>query len=128
MPKPYSQDLRDRVIDAVERGGMSCRAAARRYEISESAAIKWLERYRREGSRAPVGHGGHRPSALAPHRTFLEAARADKPDGTLQDLCNRLWSERGVKADTSMMSRFLRRIGVTLKKRLSSRASRIVRT
>jgi hypothetical protein len=37
MPKPYSQDLRDRVIDAVERGGMSCRAAARRYEISESA-------------------------------------------------------------------------------------------
>ena len=58
MPKPYSQDLRDRVIDAVERGGMSCRAAARRYEISESVAIKWLERYRREGSRAPVGHGG----------------------------------------------------------------------
>ena len=36
MPKPYSQDLRDRVIDAVERGEMSRRAAARRYEISES--------------------------------------------------------------------------------------------
>ena len=35
MPKPYSQDLRDRVIDAVERGEMSRRAAARRYEISE---------------------------------------------------------------------------------------------
>ena len=33
MPKPYSQDLRDRVIDAVERGEMSRRAAARRYEI-----------------------------------------------------------------------------------------------
>ena len=128
MPKPYSQDLRDRVIDAVERGGMSCRAAARRYEISESVAIKWLERYRREGSREPVGHGGHRPSALAPHRTFLETARADKPDGTLQDLCNRLWSERGVKADTSMMSRFLRRIGVTLKKRRSSRVNGTVRT
>ena len=42
MPKPYSQDLRDRVIDAVERGEMSRRAAARRYEISESVAIKWL--------------------------------------------------------------------------------------
>ena len=128
MPKPYSQDLRDRVIDAVERGGMSCRAAARRYEISESVAIKWLERYRREGSREPVGHGGHRPSALMPHRAFVEAARADKPDGTLQDLCNRLWSERSVKADTSMMSRFLRRIGVTLKKRRSLRVNRTVRT
>ena len=34
MPKPYSQDLRDRVIDAVERGEMSRRAAARRYAIS----------------------------------------------------------------------------------------------
>ena len=44
MPKPYSQDLRDRVIDAVERGEMSRRAAARRYAISESVAIKWLER------------------------------------------------------------------------------------
>ena len=38
MPKPYSQDLRDRVIDAVERGEMSRRAAARRYAISESVA------------------------------------------------------------------------------------------
>jgi transposase len=44
MAKPYSQDLRDRVIDAVEREEMSRRAAARRYEISESVAIKWLER------------------------------------------------------------------------------------
>ena len=54
MPKPYSQDLRDRVIDAVERGKMSRRAAARRYEISESVAIKWLERVERKGSREPV--------------------------------------------------------------------------
>ena len=54
MPKAYSQDLRDRVIDAVERDGTSCRAAARRYEISESVAVKWLERYWRDGSRAPV--------------------------------------------------------------------------
>ena len=42
MAKPYSQDLRDRVIDAVERGKMSHRAAGRRYGISESVAIKWL--------------------------------------------------------------------------------------
>jgi transposase len=60
MPKPYSQDLRDRVIDAAERGGMSRRAAARRYEISESVAIKWLERVERDGSRKPVGHLGRR--------------------------------------------------------------------
>src|ERR1700723_3677593 len=123
MPKPYSQDLRDRVIDAVERGEMSRRAAARRYAISES-----VERVERDGSREPVGHGGHRASKLMPHRDFLQAARTEKTDVTLQALCDRLSAERGVKADTSMMSRFFRKIGVTFKKRPSSRASRIVRT
>ena len=128
MAKPYSQDLRNRVIDAVERGEMSRRAAARRYEISDSVAIKWLQRVERDGSREPVGHGGHRASKLMPHRDFLEAARAEKSDVTLQALCDRLSAERGVKADTSMMSRFFRRIGVTVKKRPLSRASRIART
>jgi putative transposase len=47
MAKPYSQDLRDRVIEAVERGKLSRRAAARHYEVSESVAIKWLERLER---------------------------------------------------------------------------------
>ena len=59
MAKPYSQDLRDRVIEAVERGKLSRRAAARHYEVSESVAIKWLKRLERHGSREPVGHGGH---------------------------------------------------------------------
>ena len=90
MPKPYSQDLRDRVIDAVKKGEMSRRAAARRYEISKSVAIKWLERVERHGSREPVGHGGHRASKLMPHLDFLEAARSEKSDITLQALCDRL--------------------------------------
>jgi transposase len=128
MAKPYSQDLRERVIDAVERGKMSRRAAARHYAISESVAVKWLERLERHGSREPVGHGGHRASKLMPHRDFLEAARVEKSDVTLQALCDRLLAERGVKADTSMMSRFFRRIGVTLKKRPLLHGSRIART
>jgi transposase len=69
-----------------------------------------------------------RASKLMPHREFLEAARAEKSDVTLQALCNRLSAKRGVKADTSMMSRFFRKIGVTFKKRRSSRASRIAAT
>jgi transposase len=128
MAKPYSQDLRDRVIDAVKRGEMSRRTAARRYEIGESAAIKWLERVERDGSREPVEHGGHRASKLMPHRDFLEAVRVEKSDVTLQALRDRLSAERGVKADTSMMSRFFRRIGVTVKKRPLSHVSRIART
>jgi transposase len=95
MAKPYSQDLRDRVIDAVKRGEMSRRAAARRYEISESVAIKWLERIERYGSREPAGHGGHRASRLWRTGTFFKAARAEKSDVTLQVLCDRLSAERG---------------------------------
>ena len=128
MASAYSQDLRDRVIDAVEREGMSRRAAARRFGVSESSAIKWLQRLREHGSRAPAGTGGHRPSALKPHKAFLEAVRAEKPDITLEALGRRLLAERGVRADTSMLSRFFRREGITLKKRPSSRASRTVRT
>lgn len=53
MPKPYSSELRDRVIDAVERDGMSCvqrRAATR----SATERVKRLERHHRGGSREPV--------------------------------------------------------------------------
>jgi transposase len=44
MTAVYLQDLRNRVIDAVEKEGMSRRAAARRFGVSDSAAIKWLQR------------------------------------------------------------------------------------
>ncbi len=60
-----------------------------------------------------------------PHRAFLEAREPRNPTATLQALCDRLLAERGVKADTSMMSRFFRRIGVTFKKRRSWRVNRI---
>lgn len=127
MGRAYSQDLRDRVIEAVESDGMSRRAAARRFGVSDSSAIKWLQRYRRTGQRSPVGTGGHRRSVLAPHRDFLAAVRTEQPDITLAALCRRLAAERGVKADTGMMSRFFRREGITVKKRRSPPASAIAR-
>jgi transposase len=128
MAGAYSQDLRDRVIDAVVHGGMSRRAAGERFGVSESVAIKWVERFERTGLRTPGKMGGHRRLKLEPHREFLDACHAEKPDATLQWLCDRLLSQRGVKADTSLMSRFLRRIGLTPKKRRSWRASRTART
>ncbi|PBB42124.1 hypothetical protein CK222_20170 [Mesorhizobium sp. WSM3866] len=60
MTAGYSQDLRDRVIDAVMKEGMSRRAAARRFGVSESAAIKWVQRAERTGSRRAMATGGRR--------------------------------------------------------------------
>ncbi|WP_158814555.1 hypothetical protein [Methylocapsa sp. S129] len=84
--------------------------------MSESAAIKWLERWERMGSRTTAKMGGYLRPKLEPHQDFLASLRSETAGIALQALCDRLLIERGVKADTSMMSRFFRRIGVTFKK------------
>ena len=86
MASAYSQDLRDRVIDAVIRGEMSRRAAAARFGVSESSAIKWVQRFERSGSRAARRMGGYLRPKLEPHREFLEALRGEKSDITLSRL------------------------------------------
>jgi transposase len=128
MAGAYSRDLRDREINAVVLEGMSRRTAAARFGVSESCAIKWVERFERSGSRTAAKMGGYERERLEPRRAFLEGLRAEKSDITQQALCDRLLAERGVSADASLMSRDLRRLGVTLKKRRSSRASRTART
>jgi transposase len=117
MPRAYSQDLRDRVIDAVLRGGESRRSASRRFGVSEASAIKWLQRYEREGDRRCAGTGGHRPSKVKPERDWLLATIAAEPDITLMALSVRLQAERGVRADTSMLSRFFIGEGISFKKK-----------
>ena len=117
MARAYSQDLRDRVIDAVEREGLSRRAAARRFGVSAAAAIKWLQRFHRTGARGSAGTGGHRPSKVQPHRAWVLAVVAAQPDITLAALAARLWTERGVRADTSMLSRFFQGEGISFKKK-----------
>ena len=124
MASSYSQDLRDRVIEAVEKEGMSRRAAALRFGVSESSAIKWVRRLHLTGSRSTAGTGGHRPSKLKPHIAFIKGVLAERPDLTLEAICKRLLAERAVKADTSMLSRFFRREGLTFKKRRWSRVSK----
>jgi len=116
MPRAYSQDLRDRVIDAVMNGGESRRSAARRFHVSEASAIKWLQRLERAGDRRCAGTGGHRPSKVKPERDWLMVALAAKPDITLAALARQLRDERGVVVDTSMLSRFFIEEGISFKK------------
>lgn len=117
MPKAYSQDLRERVIKAVTEEQMSRRAAAERYGVSESSAIKWLQGYEREGRLHPRGTGGHRPSKTKPERKWLLEVIAADPGITLEALSVRFFSERGVTADTSMLSRFFQSENISFKKK-----------
>jgi transposase len=94
MAKPLDIDLRARIVAAVE-GGMSCRAAAARFNVSESAAIKLMRRYRATGSIDPGQMGGHKPLKLAAWRDWLMQRLAEKPDVTTRELADEL-IEHGV--------------------------------
>jgi transposase len=65
MARPYSLDLRERVVGSVERGGLSRRQAAVRFGVAASTVTKWLQRVRRSGSVSPGKMGGHRPTKLS---------------------------------------------------------------
>lgn len=121
MPRAYSSDLRERVILVVESGEESCRSAARRFGVSASSAIKWVQRLHRVGDRHSAGTGGHRPSKVKAERTWLLAVIAEQADITLAALSVRLWEERGVRADTGMLSRFFRAEGISFKKNRTAR-------
>lgn len=115
MGKPLSMDLRERVIEAID-GGMSRRAAAARYGIAPSTAIRWDTERRTTGSFAPKRQGGDmRSQKIEAHAGTIRSTLAQTPDITLAELCQHL-SEQGVAASTSSLWRFFRRHGITRKK------------
>src|SRR4051794_35307851 len=116
MARSYSQDLRDRVIEATE-SGTSARKAAARFEVAASTAIKWLERLRDSGERSARRQGRRPGSKLDAHRDFLLAAVEAEPDSTLGELQRRLVEERGVRAGIGTIWTFLDRYDLTFKKK-----------
>src|SRR4051812_43199714 len=73
VPAPYWQDLGQRVIGFMALGG-SARAAAMRFDVSVSSAIRWAQRWRAEGHARPRAMGGDRRSRLGEHRARGAAA------------------------------------------------------
>lgn len=116
MGKPYSIDLRERVQTEVE-SGQSRRAAARRYNVSPSFAVKLVNRVSRTGSAAPARQG--RPPGggkLAPYLQALLEWVAALPDITMLELSAKLKSEKGVTAHPASLSRVLLKAGLSFKK------------
>ena len=85
MGRPLSEDLRERIVAAVEAGA-SRREAAERFSVSASCAVKLLQRWRRTGSVAPGQIGGQKRHALAEHDGAVRALVAAAPDATLAEL------------------------------------------
>ena len=116
MTAPLSADLRARLVRAVE-GGSSARAAARRFEVSPSAAVKLVRRVRATGSTAPAKVGGHRRPLLAGHEDLLRQLTAAKPGITLAELRAALAGRGIVAGSLTTIWSSLRRLGLSHKKR-----------
>ena len=115
MPKSYSGDLRERVIEAVEIEGASRHEAAERFDISVSSAVKWLQRWNESRSAAPKPRGGS-VSSLETHAEWILALVAERPDLTLKETLVELLKRR-IRTSKSALSRFLIRHDITLKKK-----------
>ena len=123
MARAYSQDLRDRVIDAA-LAGMAARQAAVRFGVGIATAIVWVRRARESGERKARRQGQPRRSKLDPHGGFLLDLIEAKDDITLVEMQERLRAEWGVRASVGTIWTFLDRCNMTVKKRPPMRPSR----
>ncbi len=116
MGKPYSIDLRERVVAAVKSGGMSCNRAAKHFGIGVSTAINWVNRMRDTGSVKPGQMGGHKPRAISgEHRLWL-LDRIKEGDFTLRGLVDEL-AARGLKVDYRSVWEFVHAEKLSFKKK-----------
>ena len=122
MARPYSQDLRDRVVGSVV-SGRSCRATAALFEVSVASVVKWTQRWRATGSAAAKQMGGWRQLLLTREREWLLARLAEKPDLTLRTVVAEL-AERGTPASYGAVWRFFKCEGITFKKKPARQRAR----
>ena len=115
MARPYSSDLRERVVGSVALG-RSCRATAALFGVSVASVVKWSQRFRATGSAAAYRMGGHRPRSLRGEREWLLGRLAAKPDLTLRALVSEL-AERGIATSYGAVWRFFAREGISFKKK-----------
>ena len=113
MHGPYPGELRVRVIRFVE-GGASRREAADQFEVSVSSAIRWVQRFRDDGTSEPMPRGGS-TSALEKYSERILALIREQPDLTLDEMALAL-RKRRIPASRSALSRFFARHGITVKK------------
>src|SRR3954453_14687768 len=118
---PYSQDLRQRIVDTIRRGDATIRQVADRFLVSFSFVTRLLHLYRSTGSVEPKPHGGGNPAVLTPED--LERLRAlirERPDATLEECRTHL----GASCSLMTLSRALRRLGLPRKKKVPRAADR----
>jgi transposase len=125
MPRPYSLDLRERVL-AARAAGRSVTEIVTTFQVSRRTVNRWQHRHDDETiGLAPTPLPGRQPLlAVADDPALIAMVTAD-PDATLQDYCDRWTAQHGQRVSVPTMWRRLRQLGLTRKKRPLSPASRM---
>jgi len=113
MAKPYSRDLRMRVVEAVE-GGASRREVAELFGISPSVVVIWMQRWTQTGSVEAKPSGGS-TSPLDEHAEYLLGLTVEQPDMTLNEIVAAM-SNAGIEGSRTAVWRFYERHGISFKK------------
>lgn len=124
MAAPYSVDLRQKILLALEEGGKSQREVAELFHVSLTFVETLLRRMRAGDGIAPKPHAGGQPSRLdGAARERLRAWLAEQPDLTLAELAERLRHECGIPTCLSHLCRILQKLKLPRKKRCSTRVN-----
>ena len=115
MGKPYSDDLRDRVVAAMA-AGRSCRDVGQAFKVAPSTAGNWYRRYQRTMSYSAQRMGGDRRSKLTDQAEWLADRLAEACELTLGEVRDEL-AKRGIEVSYTSVWRMVRRLGLRHKKK-----------
>ena len=118
--KAYSQDLRERVVRAIDQG-KSQHEVARFFEVSLSTIKRYLRLRREQGHLRPKKIPGRPPTKGASLRAHLLAQLEAFPDATLQEHCEMWEAQGGIQVSLATMGRAIQRLGWTRKKNTRSK-------
>ncbi len=118
--QPYSIDFRQKIIEVYEQEKISIRKIAQRFRVAKSFVQKLLKQYQQTGDIKPKHQGGNSPpkvqgAALVTLTEIIE----NNNDATLEELCELLKDQTGIKVSRATMGRISQKLDYTFKKKLS---------
>lgn len=121
--KPYSQDLREKIIRALQAQQATQEEIAARFSVSPSFVVKLWRRWRSTGSCAALPHAGGRQRDLQAAEVTIRRALERQPDLTLAELCEQVASLGAPSVSAKTMCLELRRLRLPRKKSRSTTQS-----
>jgi transposase len=121
--RPYSHDLRERIIAARENG-YSAEEASRLFRVSRRSVERYWTKFQNTGAVEPEQFGGHRRSCLEGHDVRLRAWIGEKKDLTLAELRERIQRDLGIKVGNTALWHRLEKLGLSYKKNATRRRAR----